>query len=408
MNSNADNRSGWEEVAFIDSLDQLNRPKPKKIFARDYKTGGKFPVVDQGQKFITGWTDDESLVIKTHLPLIVFGDHTRVFKFVDFPFVLGADGTQLLKPKCDLNPHFFYYACLNLSLPNRGYNRHFTILKEQHIPRPPLSQQTKIAALLHKVQQAIEIEKKLIAAAREFKQSAMQKLFAFGLNKEPQKESEIGLTPESWGIYALSDLREFLQYGTSAKCDYPKKGNPVLRIPNIIDGKIDCEDMKWCELSNKEIDSWILEEGDVVFIRTNGVRERVGTCAVYHGQPERALFASYLIRARLDVKKLNPDFFQYYTSTAIGTFLLGGRASPAADGKFNINTKAIDSLLVPLPSVIEQKEIVSILQKIDRKISVHNEKRKTLQELFEALLKQLMTGQLSIVDLQIDTSDITS
>ncbi len=86
-----------------------------------------------------------------------------------------------------------------------------------------------------------------------------------------------------------------------------------------------------------------------MFIRTNGVRGRVGTCAVYCGQPERALFASYLVRARLNAKELDPSFFQYFTATAAGLAQLGGQASPAADGKFNVNTKTIDSVLVPLP-----------------------------------------------------------
>jgi type I restriction enzyme S subunit len=204
----------------------------------------------------------------------------------------------------------------------------------------------------------------------------------------------------------LEVLREFLQYGTSAKCDYPKQGNPVVRIPNVMDGQVRCDDLKWCEFSAKEIESLVLESGDVLFIRTNGVRERVGTCAVYRGQPERALFASYLIRARLKTDELNPDFFQYFTATAVGTSLLGGRASPAADGKFNVNTTTIDSILVPLPKPDEQREIVGILQTIDRKISVHERKRATLQELFQTMLHQLMTAQLRVHTLALDVSEV--
>src|SRR5690606_17832111 len=150
--------------------------------------------------------------------------------------------------------------------------------------------------------------------------------------------------------------------------------NPVIRIPNIVDGKITTGDLKWCELTDREVSALSLADGDVLFIRTNGVRERVGTCSVYHGQPANALFASYLIRARLKAHVLNADFFQYYSMTPAGVSCLAGRASPAADGKFNINTKNIDSILVPLPPSArrhEQDEIVRILKTIDRKISVH-------------------------------------
>src|SRR5207244_706236 len=125
-----------------------------------------FPIVDQGQKLIAAYTDDDSAVVGDQLPLVVFGDHTRVFKFVDFPFVVGADGTKLLKPKPDLDPKFFYFACLCLDLPNRGYNRHFKILREQLIRFPHLAEQEKIAAVLWKIQKAVEIEDAIVRNAR--------------------------------------------------------------------------------------------------------------------------------------------------------------------------------------------------------------------------------------------------
>jgi type I restriction enzyme S subunit len=376
--------------------------------ARDYAKEGSIPIIDQGQGFIAGWTNDESVAIRNQLPLIVFGDHTRIFKFVDFPFALGADGTQLLKPGREFNPRFFYYACLNLPLPNRGYNRHFTLLKEQEIPSPPKPEQEKIAAALLKMQRAVEAEDKLIATIRELKRSSMCQLFAHGLRNEARRESEIGAIPKSWDLRPLEEVREFLQYGTSAKCEYAMDGNPVIRIPNVVDGKVRGVDLKWCQLSKKEVDSLMLQSGDVLFIRTNGVRERVGTCAVYTGTPSRSLFASYLIRARLKTGKLNPHFLQYYTATNIGKSFLGGRATPAADGKFNVNTKLIDSILVPLPSSDEQREIVDILQMVDRKLSVHERRRAALQELFRTFLHKFMSGQIRVDGLEIDLSEIKS
>lgn len=274
------------------------------------------------------------------------------------------------------------------------------------LPVPPKSEQEKIAAVLWKVQRAIEVEEKLIATARELKHSAMRELFTRGLRGEPQKETDIGPLPESWSVLPFEKLREFLQYGTSTKCDYQGKGNPVIRIPNIIDGKVSTADLKWCELPDKVVASLLLELGDLLFVRTNGVRERVGSCAVYQDQPEDALFASYLIRARVKQGELDPNYFQYFTMMQTGAAQLSGRASPAADGKFNINTKTIDSVLVALPDPNEQREIVAILQAIDRKISVHERKRATLQELFKTLLHQLMTGQIRVHDLDIDTSDV--
>lgn len=409
MNSRMDtNLVAWPTLPFPETLEQLSIPKPRKLLARDYKPKGQIPVVDQGQQFISGWTDDETLTIRDGLPFVVFGDHTRMFKYVDFPFALGADGTQLLKPTKDFNPRFFYYACLQLPLPNRGYNRHFKVLKEQTFPKPPRPEQEKIAALLLQAQRAIEAEENLITNARELKQSAMDHLFTRGLRSESQKESDIGPLPQSWKLRPLEELREFLQYGTSVKCDYHGKGRPVLRIPNLVDGDVRTTDLKWCELTEREVTSLQLEHGDLLFIRTNAVRERVGTTAVYRGDPKGALFASYLIRARLKQSDIEPDFYQYFSMTAAGVAQLSGRSSPAADGKFNINTKTIDSVCVPLPSLDEQRKIISILQTIDRKMSVHQRKRATLQELFNTLLNELMTGEIPVDKLDIDTSEVTA
>jgi len=94
-------------------------------------------VVDQGISKIAGYCDDEDVVYKTDLPMILFGDHTRVFKFLDFPFATGADGTRLLKPNAEIaDPLFLYYGLRNLNIPNRGYNRHYSLLREQVLLMP--------------------------------------------------------------------------------------------------------------------------------------------------------------------------------------------------------------------------------------------------------------------------------
>ena len=398
----------WLSVPFDQALAHIPGPRARKLLARDYLTTGRFPVIDQGKRPVAGWTDDESVVIDRGLPFVVFGDHTRTFKYVDVPFALGADGTQLLKPSADFHARFFYYACLTLDVPNRGYNRHFALLKEHSIVRPPQREQEGIAAVLRAVERAIEVEDQLVSRLGELKQASMRELFTRGLHGEARKDTDIGQIPESWGVQPLAGLREFLQYGTSAKCDYDKGKKPVLRIPNVTNGRIDWNDLKRCTLDERDVAKWSLTPGDVLFIRTNGVRERVGTCAVYRGQPSEALFASYLIRVRLRSEVLDPGFFQRYTSTAVGAAQLSGTASPAADGKFNINTTTLDSVLVPLPRLDEQIEIAAILDVIDKKLSVHERKRAVLQDLFKTLLHDLMTGRIRVAVLDIDVSEVTA
>jgi type I restriction enzyme S subunit len=180
----------------------------------------------------------------------------------------------------------------------------------------------------------------------------------------------------------------------------------VLRIPNIEPGKVNAGDLKYATLKPEEAARFALETGDLVFIRTNGVVERLGACAVYDDIPTGALFASYLIRARLKRDLVDPDFAAYFFASEVGTAAVVGRATPAADGKYNLNTGAIDSLPIPIPPTLdEQREVVDVLQTIDRKIAIHHEKRSRLNRLFTTVLHNIMTAELLVTD--IDTTALS-
>lgn len=397
----------WKSTTVASCLEPLSLSGKAKIQSRDYRPTGRFPIVDQGQEKIAGWTDDEDAVIESPLPLVVFGDHTRVFKYIDFPFVRGADGTQVLKVCPDVDPLFFYYACSALDIPSRGYNRHFTILKEKEISYPlDKQEQRSIGLVLQHVERLAELQATILGSTADLKRAAMRELFTRGLRGEPQRETEIGLVPESWEVGTFGDVREFLQYGTSTRCTTEVGPYPVLRIPNVALGRVEPSDLKYCSLPDAEAEKYILADGDVLFIRTNGVLERLGSCAVYSGEPNRALFASYLIRGRLKSNVL-PKYVSFFYGSDFGTSLVAGRATPAADGKYNLNTGTIDSLPLAYPKTVEeQAEIVSILDAIDKKLDLHKQKRAVLEELFKTLLHKLMTGEVRVEELDLSALNV--
>lgn len=117
----------------------------KKVQTKDILETGKYPVVDQGKTFIRGYCDDSDKVISVAEPIVLFGDHTRETKFVDFDFVVGADGVKLLQPIC-IDPRFYFLMLLWLPLESRGYARHFKLLRAARIPLPPLAEQRRIVA----------------------------------------------------------------------------------------------------------------------------------------------------------------------------------------------------------------------------------------------------------------------
>ena len=117
-------------------LDKIIPPMSKievgKIEKSKYNEIGKYPIIDQSLNFISGYTEDQNLVYKGDLPVIVFDDHTTILKFIDFPFVMGADGTKVIKPT-NINVYYLYQLLLNLNIKSEGYKRHFSILKSKTI-----------------------------------------------------------------------------------------------------------------------------------------------------------------------------------------------------------------------------------------------------------------------------------
>ncbi|MBW8050734.1 MAG: hypothetical protein FVQ77_10460 [Cytophagales bacterium] len=126
---------GWEIKKIGDLLAKVK--SSKKINNSEFKNVGAIPIIDQSRDFIAGYTDDEDALIDYDLPIIVFGDHTRIFKFANFPFARGADGTQLIFSNNKKMPqHLFYHSLMNVDLSNYHYARHFKFLKNLEIILP--------------------------------------------------------------------------------------------------------------------------------------------------------------------------------------------------------------------------------------------------------------------------------
>lgn len=300
-------------------------------------------------------------------------------KAVSLPFVFFALKQLAIKPSDDV-------------IPSLKRNE----LEAAEIPLLTIPEQNAIVTVLSKIQSAIEIQDKTISTLKELKTAIAAKTFREGLNNEPRKESLVGEIPESWGIFSVGNSYLKMNYGTSVRCEKSCRGFPVLRIPNIISGSIDDKDLKYAKLSDKETGNLRLENGDLLFVRTNGNKEYTGRCAVYHGQPANALFASYLIRVRLPQDRIYADYVQYFFNS-VGRAQITSKANPAADGKFNIDTGVLKSLLIPIPAHLnQQKEILVILSEMDSRLLLAVNKRFALQSLFSESLSRLMTGRITV------------
>ena len=134
---------GWSTLPISAILDKY--PTTKRYETKEYLSQGKYPIIDQGDTYIVGYTNEDDNLLTRH-PAVLFGDHSTKVKFLDFDFARGADGTQILYSSNDaVSQYYLYLAVSTLQIPNPGYSRHFKYLKELPIVIPSLSIAIKFA-----------------------------------------------------------------------------------------------------------------------------------------------------------------------------------------------------------------------------------------------------------------------
>lgn len=136
---------GWEWVRLVESYYSVGG-KSNQLQTKDYCIEGQYPIIDQGKKYIAAYTNDANKLLYIDKPIVVFGDHTKNIKYIDFNFVIGADGVKTLCPYSGVDTKFLFYLMHSYDLTDRGYARHFKVLNEQLLPLPPLPEQQRIVA----------------------------------------------------------------------------------------------------------------------------------------------------------------------------------------------------------------------------------------------------------------------
>ena len=168
-----ENEKGWERIPFESSIQKVKYTT--KLQSKDYLDSGKYPIISQEEEYISGyWNNDEDL-FRVVSPVVIFGDHTRILKYVDFSFVLGADGVKIFLPISAVTPWYLYYFLKSSNIPSLGYSRHYKLLKELTVPIPPLDLQQSFTAKIE------SIEKHKAAITKSIEET--QKLFDYTMDK---------------------------------------------------------------------------------------------------------------------------------------------------------------------------------------------------------------------------------
>ncbi|WP_116186931.1 restriction endonuclease subunit S [Pectobacterium aquaticum] len=373
--------SHWDVLPFTKALKDATAGNVK-IQKAEYADTGEIPIVDQGQSLYGGYTDDHNAICKSHLPTIIFGDHTRAFKYIDTPFALGADGAKVLEPIANLDKRFLFHYLKQLKIESAGYSRHFKFLKETYVPVPPITEQKRIAAILDKSDAIRRKREQAIQLADNFLRAVFLDMFGDPVTN-----------PKGWHIEYLPNLGTFkngLNYGkeeAGANISYLGVGD--FKSLDRIEGVHTLSSIQLNAVPPKD---YFLKDGDLVFVRSNGNKALVGRCiAVYPGN-EKLTFSGFCIRFRISDEEISTDFLNYLfrMPSVKNEMLKGGQGANIQ----NINQKKLSEIAIPIPPRSLQKkfsETVRVFKLIQAKSNVNSNE---IVNLLKAVSQKTFSGQL--------------
>ena len=444
---------GWEYAPFNMFFNVVSI-SDKKISQKEYLDNGKYPVIDQGNLFIGGYSNDESLILKISSPVIVFGDHTKCFKYVSFPFVAGADGIKVLEPKNGIYPKYAYYYCLSIDLTDRGYSRHFAFLKKCQFLIVPIETQqaivNKIESLFDEIDEGIGRLKTAAQQIQQYRQSLLKNAFNGELTKEWRSKhadtlpsenellAQIQTTREQHHAQQLADwqtaVSQWEQNGKEGKKpSKPKAPTQAVKFEeNVADlpsgwiwGKLsDLGELARGKSKHRPRNDKKLFGGKYPFIQTGEVRAANRIIKKYEqtysefGLEQSKLWqkgtlcitiaANIAETAFLGFDACFPDSIVGFSASKavlpeyIELFIKSARTkiesyAPATAQK-NINLNTLENLIVPYCSLTEQTQIVAILESkltaCDQLAAELAKQLKQAELLKQAVLKAAFSGSL--------------
>ena len=383
----------WSLLRFEDCLLPVEGGYAK-LKAKDIYQTGNIPVVDQGENYVSGYVNDISKEYSGQLPVVIFGDHTRRIKFVDFKFAVGADGTKLLHPKEFLVPRFFYYYLCVLKIESQGYSRHYRFLKEVTVPIPPLNEQRRIVAKLEELLTKVDASQKRLAKIpvilKRFRQAVLAAACSGRLTADWREEHTLPLAPsrqgrgnhkgaaaskapsplvgegrgegeelpEGWSIVQFDQLINELKNGVSPRPNLEPPGIPILRIGAIRGGSVDFSDVRYMPNGEAYLSAYQLKEKDLLFTRYNGSIEFLGVCGMVRSlQGQAFLYPDKLMRVRVKADLVLPEYVEVFFQTQSAREKVVEKVKSSA-GQNGISGTDIKKQFVALPPLPEQQEIV--------------------------------------------------
>jgi len=278
-------------------------------------------------------------------------------------------------------------------------NLAFEDYKNSQVPLPPLPEQRAITHALRAVQAARAARQRELALERERKAALMAHLFTHGTRGEATRQTEIGELPESWRVVRFGDLIEDGPQNGVYKADEAYgEGVRIIRIDGFDNnGVFMSAELRKIRLTPPEVTRYSLRERDILINRVNSL-SHLGKCVLISELKEPTVFESNIMRLHVNEQVVLPEYVFRYLLTEDVRISLRSKAKLAV-AQASINQGDVRSLLVRLAPLCEQQEIADVLHACDTKIAALQREVAVLDELFRALLEELMTGRLSALPL---------
>ncbi len=355
----------WKKQPFEECIERVTYTS--KIQRKDFLDEGAYPVISQEEEFINGYWDNEADLFKVTTPIVVFGDHTKVLKYVDFDFVLGADGVKVLQPRDLLLPKFFFYQLQAANLDSLGYARHYKLLKELEIAYPARPEQQRIVGILDEAFEGIATAK---ANAEKNLQNA-RALF------ESHLQYVLTLRGEGWVEKTVDQISTNLDSKRIpiTKSDRKSGKYPYYGASGIVDYVAD-----------------YIFDGDALVVSEDGANLLMRSTPIAF-----SVSGKYWVNNHAHILKFENMVTQRFVEFYLESIKLDEYIRGAAQPK--LTQKALNSIPISIPkSVTERAKIVERIELLSgetrRLESLYERKLAVLEKLRKSLLDQAFSGEL--------------
>lgn len=342
-------------------------PSTAKVQRRDFLESGDIPIVSQEDGLINGYWDRICDAFLVTVPVTVFGDHTRILKYVDFDFVVGADGVKILHPCSSFDPKFFFYQLNSVAIPSRGYSRHFRFLKKARLSIPPLQEQRRIVATLEEAFAAVATAttnaEKNLANAQDLIRAEVQHLF-----QHPEAD---------WREYRLPEICS----------NWDAQRRPVTKSDRIAgdvpyygaSGQVD-------SVRDHLFDDNLLlvsEDGANLVMRTYPIAFSISGKSWVNNHAHVLKFGDGATQ----------QLVEYYLNSISLQNWISGMAQP------KLSQKALNEIPIPLPPVSKREDLVARLDSVagacEMLMEGYQERLRELGTLRQSILHRGISGELT-------------